>query len=370
MKNWKEIRYAGNTEIMEWAAGQPWAEAMRSCVQDSEHHAEGDVWTHTCMVAAELEKLAEWPELSRDEQLQLLFTAIFHDTSKPETVVIDADGKVHSPRHSLVSTGICRRELQRLQCDLATRESICGLVRYHGRPVFIQHSRKPEDELISLSWITSQKLLHLFALADYRGRISKSSNRTEDDLHLWKLVAEENHCLDQPYAFKNDHARFLYFRKQLSSRYYTPIEQYRCSVTIMAGLPGAGKDTWLARNRPDLKVVSLDDLRRDWLIDPTDNQGKVIQAGRERCREYLREGRDFAFNATNTIKMTRMRWIDLCADYGARIEIVYLEPPLDEIFRQNSGRKFPVPASVIQKLAEKIEPPDWTECHLFLMVSE
>jgi predicted kinase len=33
-------------------------------------------------------------------------------------------------------------------------------------------------------------------------------------------------------------------------------------------------------------------------------------------------GRSFAFNATNLLRQTRRRWIDLFADYEARIEVV------------------------------------------------
>jgi len=43
----------------------------------------------------------------------------------------------------------------------------------------------------------------------------------------------------------------------------------------------------------------------------------------------------------------RKRWIDLFADYGARIELVYLEPRLSMIFRQNERRTKPVPTHVI-----------------------
>ena len=48
---------------------------------------------------------------------------------------------------------------------------------------------------------------------------------------------------------------------------------------------------------------------------------------RERCREHLESGRSFAFDATNIVRQTRRRWIDLFADYDARIEIVYVKPP-------------------------------------------
>ena len=117
-------------------------------------------------------------------------------------------------------------------------------------------------------------------------------------------------------------------------------------MTMMSGLPGAGKDTWLGAYKPNLPTVSLDAVRADLDIDAIDNQGRVIQAAREHCREHLRAKRDFAFNATNTTRLTRKRWIDLFADYGARVEIVYVEPPIELIFEQNRTRPDPVPTGV------------------------
>ena len=67
-------------------------------------------------------------------------------------------------------------------------------------------------------------------------------------------------------------------------------------------------------------------------------------------------------------KGTRQRWIDLFADYNARIELVYVEPPFDRLLRQNKSRKNPVPEHVVRKLAAKCEPPTWTEGHSLLLV--
>jgi predicted kinase len=103
-------------------------------------------------------------------------------------------------------------------------------------------------------------------------------------------------------------------------------------------------------------------------VDATDNQGGVIQAAREQCREHLRAGRDFAFNATNITRQTRGRWIDLFSDYGARVEIVFREPPLATIFAQNKRRPEPVPEKVILRLVQKLEPPTVTECHTLNLV--
>jgi predicted kinase len=364
MNNWDEVRRASTDQILAWAETQAWAQAMAECQQDAEWHAEGDVWTHTRMVAAEVERLLEWPSLDRDTQLKLLFTALFHDAGKPDTTVINAaTGRTHSPKHAVAGMELGRTVLRDLGCVLGVREEIAALVRYHGRPPFLLEKSDPAQEVISLSWLVNHRLLYLFALADTRGRRTREMSRPEENIHLWKMAAEENLCFDKPYAFANDHARFLFYRDALSSLHYTPREEYRCTVTLMSGLPGSGKDTWLSRHRPKLPVVSLDDLRADLDVKATENQGEVIQAARERCREHLRAGRDFAFNGTNTVRQTRKRWIDLFADYGARIEVVYIEPPLVLIFERNERRAQPVPRQVIQHLVEKLEPPTWAEAH-------
>lgn len=342
---------------------------MAACLQDAQWHAEGDVWTHTKMVCAELEQLAEWPALDRLTQIKLQFAALFHDSGKPATTALDPDiGRTRSPKHALVGAEIARGAMRELECDLVTREEIAALVRFHGRPPYLLEKVNPEREVISLSWLVNNRLLYLFALADTRGRHAKEMSRPEENLHLWKVVAEERGCFDRPYAFANDHARFLFYRDQLSSLHFVPHENFRCTVTLMSGLPGAGKDTWLAKHRGATPVVALDAIREDLDIAATDNQGEVIQTARARCREYLRAGRDFAFNATNITRQTRKRWIDLFADYSARIEIVYVEPPVPVILAQNKQRAEPVPEKVILQLLEKTDPPTATECHHLIVV--
>jgi predicted kinase len=369
MTGWDDVRQASTAEILTWAELQPWAEAMAGCQQDPIWHEEGDVWTHTRMVVSEVERLEEWPSLDRHAQLRLIFTSLFHDSGKPATSTIEpATGRTRSPKHALAGVEIARRVLRDLGCDLRVREEIAALVRYHGRPPYLLEKPDPAHEVIALSWLVNHRLLFLFALADTRGRRTREMTRPEENIHLWRMIADENDCFDHPYAFANEHARFLFYRDRLSSLHYTPREEFCCTVTLMSGLPGSGKDTWLARHRPTLPVVSLDELRADLDVDATDNQGEVIQAAREACRAHLRAGRDFALNATNTMRHTRKRWIDLFADYGARIEAVYVEPPLPVIFQQNEHRARPVPKQVIHHLVEKLEPPTWAEAHSLSLV--
>ena len=369
--NWDELSRASLDDTVAWAGEQPWCRAMAACGQDAGWHSEGDVWTHTKMVCAQLPELDGWAGLSSHERTVLTFTALFHDSGKPLTSHVDlATGRITSPKHAPKGEHLCRSALRDLGCDLATREEVARLVRFHGRPAFLLEKSDPAHEVVSLSWLVSNKLLYLFALADTRGRRTAEMGRPEEDLQLWRVVAEENGCFDGPYRFANDHARFLFYRREEPNLHYVPFEDYRCTVTMMSGLPGSGKDSWLARNRPDLPVVSLDEVRCDLEIEATEDQGEVIQVARERCRERLRSGRSFAFNATNLLRRTRQRWIDLFADYSARIEIVYVEPPLPIILDQNRRRGRPVPEGVIRGLAGKCEPPTITEAHGLLILGD
>lgn len=367
---WNELSQASNAELINWAEEQSWCRAMAACIQDARWHAEGDVWTHTKRVLHELSYLTEWPNLTEQEQTLLRFTAIFHDSAKPFTTEVDSiTGRITSHHHAAKGEILTRNVLRNLDCDLLTREAICKLVRYHGRPVFLLSREEPTHEVVRLSWLVSNKLLYQFALADSRGRDTDALDRPEENLHYWKEVAEEQGCYEARYPFATDHARFTFFRQAAPNLHYVPYENFACKVTVLSGLPGSGKDRWIHEYGNAQPVVALDSIREEMDVAPTDNQGEVAQIARERCREFLRKGTSFIFNATNIMRSTRGRWLDLFADYNASIDLVYIEPPLPTILRQNRDRSAAIPEAVIRRLAEKCEPPTWLECHRLHMVS-
>lgn len=366
--NWQELSNASFEEILAWAERQPWCQSMADCPQDDRWHAEGDVWTHAQMVCHQLVDLGEWATLTSNERTALTFTALLHDVAKPLTLRTDpVTGQISSPQHAVRGEQLARAVLRDLGCNLETRELIARLVRFHGRPAFLLERPEPTHEVVRLSWLVSNRLLYLFSLADNRGRHANCLARPEENLHWWKILAEENACYDRPYPFVNDHARFLFFRQQEPSLHYVPHEAFACDVTMVSGLPGSGKDTWLVRNRGDLPVVSLDDIRRELAVDPTDDQGGVTQLARERCRQFLRNKTSFAFNATNIARRTRRRWIDLFAAYDARIELVYLEPPFERLLSQNRRRAHSVPEQIVCRLAASYEPPTPDEAHAVIL---
>ncbi len=131
----------------------------------------------------------------------------------------------------------------------------------------------------------------------------------------------------------------------------------------MAGLPLSGKDTWIAQQGEALSsdgrppVVSLDDLREKLGIPPTKNSGKVVQEALELARGYLRQGRPFIWNATNLLQETRQKLVRLFAGYGARVHILYLEVPYQELLRRNRTRTRHIPETVLNDMIRKLEIP-------------
>lgn len=366
---WNELIRGDLDTILDWAAQQPWAIAMGKCQQDAQWHAEGDVWTHTLMVCRQLPQLEQWGDLTHDEQMVLLFTSLFHDSAKPQTSFLDEEtGHIRSPKHAVLGEYLARDVLRELNCPIEVREEIARLVRFHGRPAFLLEKQNPAHEIIQLSWLVRHRLLYMFAIADTRGRTTDSTSKPEETLQYWRLVAEENGCFDQPYSFHNDHSRFLFYRQTTPDPTYQAFENHRCTVTMMSGLPGSGKDTWLAKHRSALPVVSLDNIRVNLDVDPEDNQGTVVQHAKESCREYLRTRTSFAWNATNLQRQTRQKWIDLFASYDARIEIVYIEPQFSTILQRNQKRAQRLPEKAIRHMASKCEPPTWTEAHRVLFI--
>ena len=352
--------------ILDWRsveAALPILAPLSSCAQDPVYHREGDVGIHTRMVAERLVAERRWRALEASDRHVLLLAALLHDVGKPTCSRTDERGRITTRGHSRVGAAIARELLWRAGIDVATREAVARLVRVHQEPWHWTTADDPRRLVIGLSVVLRNDHLQLLAEADARGRIGDDLLVTLETLRLFGELAAEEGCLDRPWPFASDHARFLYFRKEGRQPDAPAFDDTRCQLTVMSGLPGAGKDTWLATNEPGLPVVSLDGVRTELGVDPTDDQGRVVQEARERARACLRAGRDFAWNATCVSRRQRSAIVGLAADYGARIRIVQGEASPEQLEQRNRRRERPVPWPVIEKLVRKWEPPDRRECH-------
>lgn len=335
---------------------------LQGCAQEPAWHEEGDVWTHTRLVCEAVVANERWRALPEEERAIIFIAALTHDMAKPACTRLE-DGRLTSRGHSSRGEVMARALLWRMDVPMSRREQIARLVRWHQVPFFLIDGADNARRLFAISQSARCDLLAQLAEADARGRICHDQQRLLDNVTLFSQFAEEHHCLSQPRPFPSDHSRFLYFRKEDRDPDYPAFDDTACEVILMSGLPGAGKDHWIATAAPDWPVISLDALRREMNIPPTDPQGAVIARAREQAREYLRRQQSFIWNATNLSRELRERPLSLCAAYNARVRIVYLEVPARRLFEQNAAREHHVPPAVIARLLEKWQPPDVTEAH-------
>ena len=349
--------------VIAWSAlREPWVAPMAACPQDPEHHAEGDVWTHTKMVCEALVRLPAWQALPADERERVFAACLLHDIAKPVTTRIDDDGRIRQPGHSPRGAIMVREMLWHMGVAPAVREHVAALVRTHQIPFFLLEENDPRRRAALISQTVRCDHLALVTRADALGRICRDLQRLLDNIDLFHEFCAEHGCLDRPWAFASDHTRFQYFRTEGRDPGYAAHDDTRCEMVLMSGLPGAGKDHWIAHNL-DLPVVSLDALREEMDMPGTGNQGAVVQAAREQAREHLRRGQSFVWNATNLGREMRGRAIDLAAAYGARVRIVFLDTAYRRLVRQNRERDAAVPLAAVLRMTRLWEPPDPSEAH-------
>lgn len=350
---------------IDWATVEktPWWKAMEICQQEPRFHGEGDVATHTRMVCSELEKGEGFADLPDPEKRVLRLAALLHDIGKPATTRVEDNGAITSRGHARVGAVMARRILWEKEVSLAEREAVCALVHWHMRPGYFLHNDDQERTAITIAQAARCDHLTRLAEADTRGRIASDTADALVRVGLFGEACKELDVWEAPFAFASDHSRFQYFRTPGRDPRYAAFDDTKGTLTLMCGLPGAGKDTWVRENASDLPVVSLDGLRTELGIHPSDPQEPVIMAALERSRGHLRTGQDFVWNATNLRQEMRQRPIGLAADYGFRVRIVYREAPHSRLFAQNRNRATAVPEAVMHKYIDRWEMPSLVECH-------
>jgi len=343
-----------------------WVKRMSEVLQDPRYHAEGNVAIHTQMVLNALQNEPVFVNLSKQDQEVLWAAALLHDVEKYSTTVFEPDGSITSNGHARKGAQFARRLLYMDEpAPFTTREQIVGLVRHHGLPIWLFEKPDPLKALVKASMEVNTQLLALLARADMIGRICDDQEEMLYRVDCFEAFCQENDCWGKPRQFVSGEAQMYYMQRDTAYLDYAPFEEPIAEVILMSGLPGAGKDTFIKKHYHDWPVISLDDMRTERGISPTDKtgNGQVIQEAKEQARVYLRKQKSFVWNATNTTSQMRMQLIDLFVSYKAKVTIVYIEVPYHSLHGQNTNRDAVVPLSVLDKLAHKLEVPASWEAH-------
>lgn len=333
---------------------------LKSVPQDAEYHGEGDVYRHTEMVCGALTGFPEWCAMGGRERELLLLAAAFHDMGK-RNCTRQEEGKILSPRHAVVGEKVFRalayREAGRFGLTFAEREQAAKLIRYHGLPVWFAEKDRPEAELLKAAESISLKQLYLLAKADVLGRVADDRKGLAERVEWFGEFARELGVWEGPYLFFNTYTKKCFFNSDNMGHGAQIYDDRTFDVFLMSGLPLAGKDSWIEEQGGGLPVVSLDGIREEMGISPAKGSGRVALAALEQAKGFLRRKQPFIWNATNIIRETRRKLTALCAGYGARVHILYLEAPYQELLMRNRIRERHIPENILEEMIEKLEVP-------------
>lgn len=344
-------------------------EQMKLTRQPKVWHGEGDVYTHTLMVVDALHQLPEYALLSQRQKHIMNIAALLHDIGKVKTTV-NVGREVEAPHHAPVGSRMARELLWKRfgMCgkveQMQAREAICLLIRYHSFP---PHAIDMDGCKLRMHRIASNSLLvpdfniHLLCLlskADMLGRKCDDRQQMLEQIEMCEELAKEEGCLAGCYTFPSNTTRRAYLSGQEVWKEQDIFDDTWGEVILMSGLPGTGKDTWIARNIPDLPMISLDEIRHERKISPTAAQGMVANIAREQAKEYLRRRQPFVWNATNITTQLRDSLVNLCETYHASVRIVYLETEMETLLERNVARQYSVPLYVIESMLAKLVPPE------------
>ena len=138
----------------------------------------------------------------------------------------------------------------------------------------------------------------------------------------------------------------------------------KINVYVMIGLPGAGKDTWIANNLPETqKVACRDDIRAELGLC---NAGEKIVASRQqenlvtnifnqKLKEYARAGEDIVINNINIKRKYRMDYKRVLSDFDVNWIYVVVEAP--DLDTNKERRKGQIPPEVFDRMVASYEPP-------------
>lgn len=347
---------------------------MAGVPQNPAYHGEGDALIHTQMVCEALVGLDQFRKLNERRRQEVFLAALLHDVGKIRCTRLE-DGRWVSPRHAAAGAAMAR-ELLWLDCGWcgrpewqALRETVCALIRYHTLPLHAAYEADGAKRLLKAAADGailpdfSIELLCLLAKADILGRTCGDRAELLEAVELCEVLAEEHGCLASPRPFPSRHTAYSYFSGKLELPDYELYDGAWGEVILMCGLPGTGKDTWIASHCPDKPVVSLDAIRAELGVLPGGPQKRAADEAKARAKALLREKRPFVWNATNLSADLRRGLVELFTDYHASVRIVYLETEWGEERRRNANRAAMVPEQAILRMLSKLTPPEGFEAH-------
>jgi predicted kinase len=319
---------------------------LNNCRQNPRWHSEGDVMQHTKMVCMEARQMVMTGKVFpyKNEQpfhkrLNMIFlaAALFHDIGKGVTTKLGKDGNWHSYGHENEGEKITRYLLW--DEDIADRELVCALVRWHMEPLHIFEHKDWVQEIINISYSCMWAMLLDLEECDVKGSIKSEEEEVRSlDNEILENLRE---------TIMNKFGCFLNPCKIPLNRRNIPCERMRAqrdlgnpiSVKVLIGLSGAGKSTLIDKiNDGNAVVLSRDTIRTELgfceegekVILDASKEKKVSEVFDLRLVQAAKEGKNIIIDNLNLKKKYRDAYKNLLKKFNVVWEYVYVQAPTIE----------------------------------------
>lgn len=326
-----------------------------------EFHGEGDVFKHAQMAIAALHNLESWQNLTASAKETVHLATLLHDIGKGVTTKKDANGEWMSPNHSRIGSMIARGLIWQKKfgnIPFAQREKIAALIELHPLPVWAYTKHEINHKLRCASQLLPLYNLAILSRADVTGRKSQDQKQLLERINIFERLAQNADCFKKPYPFADNYTRWNYATKRHTNPQEIAHNKSWGEVIVLCGVPGSGKDTWIKKTASQYPMISLDDIREELGVKPSDkDQSVVVEQAFQRAKQLLVKHQPFIWNATNVTEKRRRELIDFFANYGASVRLVYIETQYDKLWKRNQTRERPVPNFVLKRMIETLQVP-------------
>lgn len=353
--------------------------ALKDTKQSETWHKEGNAWEHTKRVVSELEKILnrEGVTVGSQRWVRLIIAALCHDLGKPTTTKWDDEKKDYTTKcHGREGAMITRRLF--FEEPVESREDVCYMVRHHMdlHHVFDKGDDVADRQLIRMSY----GRVPVFEMAWLNEADSRGSvNDIEDEAFLsgkYEKIRKyaDSLCVwnDRYRGFWNGEEIRKFFLNRDSDVPFIGVTEMlwfpKGSRTafptcyVMIGLPGAGKDTYIAEHLKEVNELCRDKIRTEIGIEGEKPMGnkeqeeEVTRIFNERMTHYIDYGEDFVVNNTMLRRQYREDVLKAIAGKGYRVIYIYVESPsVNENKRRRNGT---IPGKVIDRMLSGFEFPE------------
>ena len=385
LEKWLETLKESNKPTLEESIAHlgdifPLLHKFKDTPQDPEWHAEGDVHIHTDMVLEELYNIFDSGQFvpTPDQRQILILSAILHDIAKP-LVTVERDGHIKSPKHEIVGRDYLIFRLLELNLPDESYQQVINLVGYHQRPKLLVIKNEPDYKYFALTQHFNYELMYWLELADLRGRICtdyddnimfldeyliKTKQILEQHKEDLKLIPEDKKLFVESYGKYLISHNIVNSYLEVIPKMFAHIQQ-PYTFTLLAGLPGTGKSTYVEQNvSEDTVIISMDNIRQE-LGDRRDQSKnkQVASLAKERLKEALRLKKNVLWDATSIRKDHREELFTIATNYGAVTQLIVLLDKESNIRLKNKNRIYDVPDEVITRMKDSFQYPNPLEAY-------